>query len=89
MAQSLGWLLRDPELMSFDPLLNLIPGSTSWLHLILKTVFVLLHHYMYHLPTEAPVGRGQLNMNVYVTCAVMQMIWVQMLRGNQKDKGSY
>ena len=44
---------------------------------------------MYHLLKEAPVGSGQLNMKVYVTCAVMQMIWVQMLRGNQKDKGGY
>ena len=42
---------------------------------------------MYHLAKEAPVGSGQLNMNVYVTCAVMQMIWVQMLSSNQKDKG--
>ena len=87
MAQWLGRLLRDPELMRSDPLLNLIPGSTSRLHLILKTVFVLLHNYMYHLAKEAPVGSGQLNMNVYVTCAVMQMIWVQMLSSNQKDKG--
>ena len=71
MAQWLGRLLRDPELMSSDPLLNLIPGSTSRLHLILKTVFVPLHNYMYHLSKEAPVGSCQLNMNVYVTCAIM------------------
>ena len=82
MAQWLGRLLRDPELRRSDHLLSLIPGSTSRLHLILKTVFALLHNYMYHLPKEAPVGSGQLNMNVYLTCAVIQMIWVQMLRGN-------
>ena len=38
MAQWLGLLLRDPKLISSDPLLNLIPGSTSRLYLILKKV---------------------------------------------------